>query len=33
MPLGAASSTSAAVCAAANLSFSQLSRKFAIDGT
>ena len=33
MPLGAASSTSAAVWAAASRSFSQLSRKFAIDGT
>ena len=33
MPLGAASSTSAAVWAAASRSFSQLSRKLAIDGT
>ena len=33
MPLGAASSTSAAVCAAASRSLSQLSRKLAIDGT
>ena len=33
MPLGEASSTSAAVCAAASLSFSQLSRKLATDGT
>ena len=33
MPLGAASSTSAAVCAAASRSFSQFSRKLAIDGT
>ena len=33
MPLGAASSTSAAVWAAASRSFSQFSRKFAIDGT
>jgi hypothetical protein len=33
MPLGAASSTSAAVWAAASRSLSQLSRKFAIDGT
>ena len=33
MPLGAASSTSAAVCAAARRSFSQFSRKLAIDGT
>ena len=31
--LGAASSTSAAVCAAASRSLSQFSRKFAIDGT
>jgi hypothetical protein len=33
MPLGAASSTSAAVCAAASLSLSQFRRKFATDGT
>ncbi len=33
MPLGAASSTSAAVCAAARRSLSQFMRKFAIDGT
>ena len=33
MPLGAASSTSAAVWAAASRSLSQLSRKLAIDGT
>ena len=33
MPLGAASSTSAAVCAAASRSFSQFRRKLAIEGT
>src|SRR5262245_31514695 len=33
MPLGAASSTSAAVCAAASRSLSQFKRKFATDGT
>ena len=33
MPLGAASSTSAAVWAAASRSLIQASRKFAIDGT